>query len=238
MRIIPAIDIIDGKCVRLTRGDYDQMKTYSQDPVEVAKMFESHGFRFLHLVDLDGARAGKVTNWKTIENITTKTNLTVDFGGGLKTDGEIARMFDVGVAQVNLGSIAVNEPHKIQEWVEKYSAQKIILSADVRHNKVAINGWQETSGLEVTQFIKDYTTQGLHYFACTDIDRDGMLNGPNTSLYAQIKKEFPSVKLIASGGVSSIEDIKKLAFTGLDAVIIGKAIYENKIPLKELLESQ
>jgi phosphoribosylformimino-5-aminoimidazole carboxamide ribotide isomerase len=238
MRIIPAIDVIDGKCVRLARGDYDQVKTYSQDPLEVAKMFESHGLRFLHLVDLDGAREGRVINWKTIEKITTKTNLTIDFGGGLKTDAEIARIFDTGIAQVNLGSIAVNKPDKINEWMEKYGAEKIILSADVRRNKIAINGWQEISPVEVTEFIKGFTTQGLRYFACTDIDRDGMLNGPNTSFYKQMIKEFPSIKLIASGGISSVENLEELAQTGVDAVIIGKAIYENRISIKDLLESQ
>jgi phosphoribosylformimino-5-aminoimidazole carboxamide ribotide isomerase len=238
MRIIPAIDVIDGKCVRLARGDYDQVKTYSQDPLEVAKMFESHGLRFLHLVDLDGAREGRVINWKTIEKITTKTNLTIDFGGGLKTDAEIARIFDTGIAQVNLGSIAVNKPDKINEWMEKYGAEKIILSADVRRNKIAINGWQEISPVEVTEFIKGFTTQGLRYFACTDIDRDGMLNGPNTSFYKQMIKEFPSIKLIASGGISSVENLEELALTGVDAVIIGKAIYENRISIKDLLESQ
>jgi phosphoribosylformimino-5-aminoimidazole carboxamide ribotide isomerase len=238
MRIIPAIDIIDGKCVRLTQGDYSQKKTYSENPVEVAKHFEENGFRFLHLVDLDGARQGKVVNWNVLEKIIAETGLRVDFGGGIKTEDDLVKVFDTGAAQVNLGSIAVNRPYRVREWIEKFGADKVILSADVRDETVAINGWQENSNIDVIMFINTFIMQGLQYVACTDIASDGMLAGANIQLYKKLKAEFPLLKLIASGGIGSIKDVEDLKQIGVDGAIIGKALYENKISLKELAGKQ
>jgi phosphoribosylformimino-5-aminoimidazole carboxamide ribotide isomerase len=235
MRIIPAIDIIDGKCVRLTQGDFSRKTIYSANPIDVAKEFENNGIKYLHLVDLDGAKSGSVVNWKVVESLTSQTTLTIDFGGGVKTDEEISRLFDTGVTQVNLGSIAVNRPYRIYEWIEKFGKEKIILSADVRENKVAINGWEKNSEIEIKDFIKGFVLQGLSYVTCTDIQTDGMLSGPNVRLYKEIISVFPNLKLIASGGVSSKQDLDALKEIKVDGVIIGKAIYENKITLPELL---
>lgn len=235
MRIIPAIDVIDGKCVRLTQGDYAQKKVYNENPVEVARMFEDAGLRYLHLVDLDGAKAGKVVNWKVIESICRSTTLTVDFGGGVKTEAEIDRLFDTGIAQVNLGSIAVKNPDVVQGWIEKHSSEKIILSADVKDEQIAISGWLESSALSITDFIVDYVKRGIHYVTCTDISTDGMLQGPNTSLYSKLMKAFPSIKLIASGGVSGLDDLAALRKVNVDGVIVGKAIYEGRVRLEELV---
>jgi phosphoribosylformimino-5-aminoimidazole carboxamide ribotide isomerase len=234
MRVIPAIDIIGGKCVRLTQGDYAQKKIYNENPLEVAKGFEDAGVKYLHLVDLDGAKAGRVTNWEVIEFITSQTNLHVDFGGGIKTEAEIKQLFDLGVKQINLGSIAVKEPDTVYQWIEKFGSNRIILSADVHGEKIAIAGWQEKSNLLITDFIKMYLEHGLKYVTCTDISTDGMLNGPNIKLYKKLTKLFPELKVIASGGVSSIKDLEKLKKTGVDGVIVGKAIYENRITLEEL----
>lgn len=234
MRIIPAIDLIDGKCVRLTQGDYAQKKIYNENPVEVAKMFEDAGLKFLHLVDLDGAKAGKVMNWKVVESIASKTNLIVDFGGGVKTDAAIDRLFEYGVAQVNLGSIAVKDPDMVQGWIEKFGADKVILSADVKDEQIAISGWLESSSLSITEFIGDYLKRGIIYVTCTDISTDGMLQGPNTGLYSKLLKTFPAIKLIASGGVSGLDDLTALRKTGVDGVIVGKAIYEGRVKLEEL----
>lgn len=234
MRIIPAIDIIDGKCVRLTQGDFSRKTIYNANPAEVAKQFEDAGLNYLHLVDLDGAKSGSVVNWKVIESIISQSKLKVDFGGGVKTDEAISKLFDLGVAQVNLGSIAVNRPYRIYEWIEKFGSEKIILSADVRENKVAINGWEKDSDIEINTFINGFALQGLKYVTCTDIQTDGMLSGSNTKLYTDILTAFPDMKLIASGGVGSIQDLEALKKINVDGVIIGKAIYENKISLKEL----
>jgi len=234
MRIIPAIDLIDGKCVRLTQGDYGQKKVYNENPLEVARSFEDAGLQYLHLVDLDGAKAGRVTNWSVVEAITGDTSLKVDFGGGIKTSEEIDRLFKAGVHQVNLGSIAVKDPKRVELWIEQFGADRIILSADVRQEKVAISGWQEESGLSVFDFIADYLGKGLRYVTCTDISTDGMLQGPNVDLYRKILERFPDIRLIASGGVSAMDDIKVLASTGVDGVIVGKAIYEGRIELKEI----
>lgn len=234
MRIIPAIDIIDGKCVRLTQGDYTQKKIYNEDPLEVARGFEEAGIDHLHLVDLDGAKAGKVTNWKVVEAICSGTGLKVDFGGGIKTDEEITRLFDNGIAQVNLGSIAVKQPETVYGWIEKFGAEKIILSADVRNEMVAISGWLENSSLHITDFLQTYLSRGIQYVTCTDISTDGTLQGPNVLLYKKIVSEFPGIKLIASGGVSSVADLKELNKIPVDGVIVGKAIYEGKIALTEL----
>lgn len=234
MRIIPAIDIIDGSCVRLTQGDYNQKKVYNENPLDVARAFESAGLQYLHLIDLDGAKAGKVTNWKVIEEITSGTKLTVDFGGGIKTDEEMSRLFDLGVAQVNIGSIAVTNPEKITAWIKTFGTEKIILSADVKDEKIAISGWQENSSIAITDFLKDYVRKGIEYVTCTDISTDGMLTGPNLDLYKKILLSFPQLNLIASGGVSNMDDLYELKQIGMDGVIVGKAIYEERIGLDEL----
>ena len=235
MRIIPAIDIIDGSCVRLTQGDYSQKKVYNENPIDVAKAFEAAGLQYLHLIDLDGAKAGKVTNWKVIEDITSGTGLTVDFGGGIKTEEELSRLFEYGVAQVNIGSMAVTNPDKIAEWIEKFGTEKIILSADVKSEKIAISGWQENSSIEITDFLKDYVRKGIDYVTCTDISTDGMLTGPNIDLYKKILLSFPQLNIIASGGVSNMDDLYELKQIGVDGVIVGKAIYEGRIRLDELV---
>src|SRR5688572_14919593 len=234
MRIIPAIDIIDGKCVRLIQGDYTQKKIYNEDPLEVARTFEDAGLKHLHLVDLDGAKAGKVTNWKVIESITSGTNLKVDFGGGIKSEIEVKRLFQTGVRQINLGSIAVKDPELVQEWIEKHGAGKIILSADVKDERISIGGWLEDSTISIIDFIRDYLNKGITYITCTDINTDGMLQGPNTALYSKLLKTFPNIKLIASGGVSGMSDLHGLRQIKVDAVIVGKAIYEGKVKLEEL----
>lgn len=234
MRIIPAIDIIDGKCVRLTQGDYAQKKVYNENPVDVAKSFEDAGLRFLHLVDLDGAKAGKVTNWNVIERITSQTNLQVDFGGGIKTEAEMQRLFDCGVKQVNLGSIAVKNALLVKGWIEKFGTEKIILSADVKNEMIAISGWLEDATISIEAFIHDYLQKGIQYVTCTDISTDGMLTGPNIGLYKKLMALFPSIALVASGGVSSIKDLTDLKRSGVSGVIIGKAIYEGKVTLAEL----
>ncbi|HXR80791.1 MAG TPA: 1-(5-phosphoribosyl)-5-[(5-phosphoribosylamino)methylideneamino]imidazole-4-carboxamide isomerase [Saprospiraceae bacterium] len=234
MRIIPAIDIIDGKCVRLTQGDYAQKKIYNENPLEVAQEFESAGLQFLHLVDLDGAKAGKVVNWKVVESICKETKLDVDFGGGIKTAEQIKQLFDFGVKQVNLGSIAVKDPKIVKEWIDRFSSEKIILSADVKNEMIAISGWQENSAIPITTFLSDYVKNGIEYVTCTDISTDGMLSGPNVDLYKNILLTFPQLHIIASGGVSCLEDLHELNQIGADGVIVGKAIYEGRITLDEL----
>ncbi|MBT1704539.1 1-(5-phosphoribosyl)-5-[(5-phosphoribosylamino)methylideneamino]imidazole-4-carboxamide isomerase [Chryseosolibacter indicus] len=235
MRIIPAIDIIDGKCVRLTQGDYQQKKIYNENPVEVAQSFEQAGLKYLHLVDLDGARAGRVTNWKVVEEISSKTKLIIDFGGGIKTDEEVKNLFDLGVAQVNLGSIAVKEPDKVISWSKKYGAEKLILGADVKDEIIAIHGWQEKSQLTIDDFISNFQKHQLNHITCTDISTDGTLKGPNIGLYQHLITNYSSIKLIASGGVGSFEDLQTLQSIGVFGVIIGKAIYEGKLNLKQLV---
>jgi phosphoribosylformimino-5-aminoimidazole carboxamide ribotide isomerase len=234
MKIIPAIDIIGGKCVRLTQGDYAQKKVYNENPLEVARGFEDAGLKYLHLVDLDGAKAGAVVNWAVIEEITSKTSLAVDFGGGIKKESEIIKLLDLGVKQVNLGSIAVKQPELVYEWIKKIGPEKIILSADVRNEQVQISGWQESASLDIVDFIKNYHAKGLTHVTCTDISTDGMLSGPNIALYKMLMTSFPSIKLIASGGVSGMQDLTELEKINIHGVIIGKAIYENRISLTEL----
>jgi phosphoribosylformimino-5-aminoimidazole carboxamide ribotide isomerase len=234
MRIIPAIDIIDGKCVRLTQGDYAQKKIYHEDPVAVARSFEEAGLTDLHVVDLDGAKAGKVVNWDVIEAICKATSLTVDFGGGIKTEAEIQRLLNLGVKQVNLGSVAVKEPLKVISWITRFGKDKIILSADVKGDYIAISGWQESSPLTLASLLKDYTRNGIEYVTCTDISTDGMLKGPNIELYKNILMSFPQLHLVASGGVSNLDDLRELKRIGADGVIVGKAIYEGKVTLEEL----
>ena len=234
MRIIPAIDIIDGKCVRLKQGDYSQKTVYNENPLDVAKSFEDAGLTHLHLIDLDGAKAGKVVSWDVVKNITSNTSLHVDFGGGIKTYDEIMKLVDLGVHQVNLGSISVKEPSKITDWLKHFGAEKIILSADVKGEMISINGWQESAAINIMTFLKDYVQKGVSHVTCTDIGTDGMLTGPNIGLYEKILLSFPQLHLIASGGVSCIEDLHELQRIGVDGVIVGKAIYEGKISLEEL----
>lgn len=240
MRIIPAIDIIEGKCVRLTKGDYDTKKVYNENPLEVAKQFEDAGIEYLHLVDLDGAKAKHIVNYKVLEQIATKTNLKIDFGGGIKADEDLYIAFNSGAKQITGGSIAVNDPKTFQQWIEKYGSKKIILGADSNNGKVAISGWQEDSTEDLIPFIKNYQKKGIQYVICTDITKDGMLQGPAVGLYKEIiskcsnNSKDQSIKLIASGGVSSIEELPVLKALGCEGVIIGKAIYENKISLYQL----
>lgn len=234
MKIIPAIDIIDGKCVRLSQGDYTQKTVYFENPVDTAKQFEAAGFSHLHVVDLDGAKAGQVINWKTIESITKNTTLAIDVGGGIKTTDELQRLLDLGVKQVNLGSIAVKQPELVYTWIDLFGADKIILSADVKNEYIAIHGWQETSSLSLIDFVKQYQQQGIRYITCTDIQTDGMLAGPNIQLYKKLTTEFPDCHIIASGGVHALTDLDNLNNTLVYGVIIGKAFYENKLGLNEV----
>ena len=240
MRIIPAIDIIDGKCVRLTKGDYSTKKIYSESPLNVAKQFEDSGIEYLHLVDLDGAKAKHIVNYKVLEQIATKTSLKIDFGGGLKTKEDLIIAFNSGAKQITGGSIAVNDRVTFEGWVAKYGGQKIILGADCKDEQIAISGWQEQSEEYIIPFVKDYQRKGIQYVICTDISKDGMLEGPSFELYKKIISECSnisaqqSIKLIASGGVTSIEDLIKLREIGCEGAIIGKAIYENRITLRDL----
>lgn len=234
MRIIPAIDIIEGKCVRLSQGDYDRKKIYNENPLEVAKEFEDAGITYLHLVDLDGAKAGKVINWKVLENIAAKTKLTIDVGGGIKTEQDLNIVLENGAKQANIGSLAVSKPEVVLEWLNHYGSEVILLSADVKGTKVAVSGWLEDSGMELTDLLSQYMAGGLRYAVCTDIAKDGMLEGPSTGLYQQLLQEFNTLELIASGGVSGMEDVLALQKIGVNGVIIGKAIYEGRIQLSEL----
>jgi phosphoribosylformimino-5-aminoimidazole carboxamide ribotide isomerase len=238
MRIIPAIDIIDGKCVRLTKGDYSTKKIYNENPLEVAKEFEDAGIEYLHVVDLDGAKASQIINYKVLEQIASKTNLKIDFGGGLKTDKDLEIAFNSGADQITGGSIAVKNSAIFESWIEKYGAHKIILGADfypdTSGGKIATNGWQEESTLELIPFIKGYQSKGIQYVICTDISKDGMLQGPSFDMYREILSEAKDVKLIASGGISTFDELPRLAENGCEGVIIGKAIYEHKISLKQL----
>ena len=234
MIIYPAIDLIEGKCVRLSQGDYKAKTIYNENPLEVAQSYENAGIRHLHLVDLDGAKAGKVINWQVIESICKNTHLQVDFGGGIKTADEVDKLFTLGVKQINLGSLAVNDSDLVISWLENYGADKIILSADVKEKKIATHGWTKDSGIDIASFINLFLDAGLKYITCTDIKTDGMLQGPNISIYKELKQTFPQLKIIASGGVSKIEDIKALKEIEVHGVIVGKAIYENRIDLQEL----
>ena len=233
MRIIPAIDIIDGKCVRLSKGDYNTKKIYNENPLEVAKEFEANGIQYLHLVDLDGAKSKQVINHKILESIASHTNLKIDFGGGLKSDKDLKIAFDCGASQITGGSIAANNPEIFEEWISKYGCQKIILGADCNNRKIATNGWLKESKLDVLDFIQSYQKKGVKYVICTDIAKDGMLQGTSNELYKEIINNT-NVNLIASGGVSSIKDLYLLKKMGCEGTILGKAIYEGNITLKEL----
>ena len=234
IEIIPAIDIIEGKCVRLTKGDYDTKKVYNDDPLEVAKMIESFGVRRLHVVDLDGAKSQHIVNYNIIERIADHTSLVIDFGGGIKTNEDIDIAFASGASLVTIGSIAVKNPELFSEWLEKYSPAKVILGADVKNGLISINGWKEEGNDQLMPFLQNYVNQGVENVLCTDISKDGMLEGPAIELYKQIMEQFPKMRLIASGGVSCIEDIEALDAAGIPAVVFGKALYEGKIKLEEL----
>ncbi len=234
MRIIPAIDIIEGKCVRLTKGDYNTKIIYNENPLEVALAFEDAGIEYLHVVDLDGAKASHIVNYNILEQIASKTNLKIDFGGGLKSDEDLHIAFESGANQITGGSIAVKNTSIFENWIATFGADKIILGADCTHEKIAVSGWQEESKLNVIPFIQNYQSKGIHYVICTDISKDGMLQGPSFDLYERILTQTSDIKLIASGGISTFHEIPQLAKLGCEGVIIGKAIYENRISLKEL----
>jgi len=234
IEIIPAIDLIDGKCVRLSQGDYNQKTVYNESPLEVAKMFETAGIHRLHLVDLDGAKAKHIVNYKVLETIATKTDLVIDFGGGLKSDKDLEIAFNSGAALVTGGSIAVKERDTFLAWLEKYGSDKIILGADAKDGKIAVSGWLETTELPVVDFISGYFAKGIQKVISTDISRDGMLSGPSFELYSEIMEKLPEIEIIASGGIASMDDILKLDEMGVPGVITGKAIYENRITLKEI----
>jgi phosphoribosylformimino-5-aminoimidazole carboxamide ribotide isomerase len=234
MRIIPAIDIIDGKCVRLSKGDYATKKIYNENPLEVAKSFEAHGIEYLHLVDLDGAKSSRIVNYKVLEQIASKTNLKIDFGGGLKSDADLKIAFESGANQITGGSIAIKQPAVFKSWIQLYGADKIILGADAMNEKVAISGWLEESKEEVIPFIQNYQQEGIQYIICTDISKDGMLEGPSFELYQRILEQTKGLKLIASGGISTFDELPKLAELGCEGTIIGKAIYEGRISLKQI----
>lgn len=251
MRIIPAIDIIDGKCVRLSKGDYDTKKVYNENPLEVAKQFQDHGIQYLHLVDLDGAKSRHIVNHNVLEQIATKTNLKIDFGGGLKTDEDLHIAFESGADQITGGSIAVKNKATFLGWLKTYGSNKIILGADAKDGNIAVSGWQEESKLRLVPFVKKFQKAGVRYVICTDISKDGMLEGPSFDVYKELLNETKvikteiggsgvvdieenGIKLIASGGISALEELPKLKEIGCEGVIIGKAIYENRISLKQL----
>jgi phosphoribosylformimino-5-aminoimidazole carboxamide ribotide isomerase len=234
IELIPAIDIIGGQCVRLTKGDYDQKTVYRDSPAEVAREFEQIGFKRLHVVDLDGAKSKHIVNEQVLKAITTETNLTVDFGGGIKTDEDIEKAFSAGASMVTIGSIAVTNPDLFMGWLEKYGTERIILGADVRLGKISINGWKEDSSEDLLPFLKKYVDAGVKNVLCTEISKDGTLAGPAIGLYQQVMAAYPELHLIASGGVSSIDDIQALDTAGIPAVVFGKAIYEGRIDLNEL----
>ncbi len=236
IELIPAIDIINGQCVRLTKGDYDQKKVYNDDPAAVAKEFEQLGFRRLHIVDLDGAKSKHIVNDAVLRSITTETKLIVDFGGGIKTEEDIEKAFKAGASMVTVGSIAVTKPALFIQWLDKYGADKMILGADVRNGMISINGWKEDSKEELLPFLKKYIDAGVKNVLCTEISKDGTLQGPAVTLYKEVMKAYPQLHLIASGGVSQKEDIEELEREGIPAVVFGKAIYEGRIDLKELLK--
>ena len=238
IELIPAIDIINGQCVRLTKGDYDKKTVYRDSPAEVAKEFEAIGFRRLHVVDLDGAKSKHIVNDEVLRAITTDTKLVVDFGGGIKTDEDIEKAFAAGASMVTVGSIAVTQPNLFMGWLEKYGPERMILGADVRHGKISINGWKEDSTENLLPFLRKYIDAGVRNVLCTEISKDGTLSGPAISLYSEVMNTYPELHLIASGGVSSLNDIKALDAAGIPAVVFGKAIYEGKINLNELWDWQ
>lgn len=234
IELIPAIDLIDGKCVRLSQGDYDTKQIYNENPVEVAKEFEAYGIQRLHVVDLDGAASQHVVNYRVLDRIAGQTSLKIDFGGGIKSDEDLVIAFDNGAQMVTLGSVAVKHPELFDKWLGMYGSEKIILGADMKNGKIAVNGWKEESTQELMPFLADYINKGVKKVLCTDISRDGMLEGPSVNLYKQIMEAHPELHLIASGGVSRLDDILALEAAGIPAVVFGKALYEGRITLKEL----
>ncbi len=234
IEIIPAIDIIDGKCVRLSQGDYERKTVYSEDPLEMAKEFEAYGIRRLHVVDLDGAKSKHVVNYRVLDRIASRTSLKIDFGGGVKSDEDLVIAFENGAEMVTIGSVAVKNPELFLKWLQRFGNEKIILGADVKNDLIAINGWKDDSQQELIPFLENYIDKGVTKVLCTDISRDGMLQGPATDLYKQVMERFPALQLAASGGVSSIDDIDALNQAGIPAVVFGKAFYEGRITLKQL----
>lgn len=234
IELIPAIDIIDGKCVRLSQGDYNSKKIYNENPLEVAKEFEANGIRRLHVVDLDGAASHHIVNYRVLDMIASRTSLIIDFGGGIKTDEDMLIAFENGAQMVTLGSVAVKNPDLFKKWLHQYGAEKIILGADAKDKRIAVSGWMEDSSLELIPFLHDYTKEGIYKVLCTDISKDGMLQGPSIALYKEIMKEFPEMHLIASGGVSCLQDLIALDEAGIPAVVFGKALYEGRITMKDL----
>ena len=234
IELIPAIDIIDGKCVRLSQGDYDTKKVYNENPLEVAKEFEANGIQRLHMVDLDGAKSSHVVNYKVLDAIAGHTSLVIDFGGGIKTDEDLVIAFENGAQMVTLGSVAVKRPDLFKKWLHQYGTERIILGADVKDNRISVSGWLEEGPQELIPFLTEYTQEGVRKVLCTDISRDGMLQGPSIELYRQVMQRFPDMHLIASGGVSNLDDIIRLDEAGIPAVVFGKALYEGRITLKDL----
>ena len=234
IKLIPAIDIIDGKCVRLSQGDYATQKVYNENPLEVAKEFEAHGLTRLHIVDLDGAASHHIINYRILEQIASRTSLIIDFGGGIKSEEDLSIAFNSGAEMVTLGSIAVKQPELFLSWLQKFGSERIILGADVKEKRIAVQGWLEDSGEELLPFLHKYTKEGIYKVLCTDIKCDGMLQGPSIELYKEVMQEFPQMDLIASGGVSCLQDIIDLQEAGIPAVVFGKALYEGHITLKEL----
>lgn len=236
IEIIPAIDIIDGKCVRLTQGDYGKQKTYSDNPLEVAKLFEGYGVRRLHIVDLDGAKSSHVVNLRVLEQIASHTDLVIDFGGGIKSENDLTLSFNAGASMLTIGSLAVKNPDLVKGWLKDYGAERFIIGADVKDEKISINGWKEEGEDTLYPFLERYTSEGVVNVLCTDISRDGMLQGPSLTLYENILKRFPELHLIASGGVGGVDDIRKLNEMGVPAVVFGKAFYEGLIRIEQLIE--
>lgn len=234
MKIIAAIDIMEGKCVRLTQGNFGSVKIYDEDPVDMAKKFEDADLENIHVVDLDGAQQGAVVNWETLEDIRANTALRIDFGGGVKTTEDVEALLDLNIDRINVGSVAVREPDKFKDWIDRFGADNFILSTDVKGNEIKVNGWQDTTGVTIYDVIQQYESTGIRHITCTDISADGTLAGPNFALYKKLLKRFPEMKITASGGVGSMEDLESLSYIGVYGVIIGKAIYEGKISLQQL----
>ena len=234
IEIIPAIDVINGKCVRLSQGDFETQKIYSESPVDVAKQFEEAGIKRLHIVDLDGAKKGNIVNIEVLKNIASQTKLKIDFGGGIKTTEDAEKVFNAGASIINIGSIAIKQPDIVVEWIEKFSAEKILLGADVKDEKIVINGWQQLTDINIIAYLKDWFSKKMNNVFCTDVSKDGLLQGASINLYKKILEVIPGIHLTASGGVSSIKDVEELEAIGCSGVIIGKALYEGKIKLNEL----
>jgi len=234
MKIIPAIDILNGKCVRLIQGDFGKVKIYSEEPLTVALQFQDADLEFLHLVDLDGAKKGKVVNWDIVAELQEKTALQIDFGGGVKTEEDVERLLELDINQINIGSLAITEPEKFIHWLDVYGAENFVLSADVRDESIMINGWLESTGLRLYDLIDQYIQHGLKYITCTDIGKDGMMEGPNIELYTNLKARFPKLKINANGGITTLDDLKNLKSLSMYGAIIGKALYEQRIKLEDL----